>query len=109
VAGILRATEKRRSGQPTEPVGVVDELFRLDLDRLATQIDGELLPLSLAMETSRPTDDPILRPIAPPVLSEGSHLSYAIQWLIFAACVVIGWTLAVRRSVGRPRSTSLNR
>ncbi|MGA0819576.1 MAG: SURF1 family protein [Ilumatobacteraceae bacterium] len=109
VAGILRATEKRRSGQPTEPVGVVDELFRLDLDRLATQIDGELLPLSLAMETSRPTDDPILRPIAPPVLSEGSHLSYAIQWLIFAACVVIGWILAVRRSVGRTRSTSLDR
>ncbi|MGA0206012.1 MAG: hypothetical protein ACO3LC_10695, partial [Ilumatobacteraceae bacterium] len=69
----------------------------------------ELLPLSLAMETSRPTDDPILRPIAPPVLSEGSHLSYAIQWLIFAACVVIGWILAVRRSVGRTRSTSLDR
>lgn len=108
VAGILRASEKRRSGQPTEPDGVVDELFRLDLDRLAEQIDGELLPVSLAMETSRPTDDPILRPIAPPALSEGSHLSYAIQWLIFSACVVIGWVLAVRRSANRMRSASLD-
>ena len=109
VAGILRASEKRRAGQPTEPDGVVAELFRLDLDRLAEQIDGELVPVSLAMNTSSPTDDPILRPISPPALSEGSHLSYAIQWLIFAACVVIGWTLAVRRSINRTQSTSLDR
>ena len=108
VAGILRASEKRRAGQPTEPDGVVDELFRLDLDRLAPQIEGELLPVSLAMNSSRPADDPILRPIAPPALSEGSHLSYAIQWLIFAACVVIGWVLAVRRSITRARSAALD-
>ncbi len=108
VAGILRASEKRRAGQPTAPDGVVGELFRLDLDRLSEQIDGDLLPMSIAMETSRPSDDPILRPIAPPALSEGSHLSYAIQWLIFSACVVIGWVLAVRRSISRMRSTSLD-
>ena len=108
VVGVLRASEKRRAGQPTEPNGVVEELFRLDLDRLAEQIDGDLLPLSLALETSQPADDPILRPIAPPTLSEGSHLSYAIQWLIFSACVVIGWVLAVRRSIARARSASLD-
>lgn len=108
VAGILRTSDRRRAGQPTEPDGVVAELFRLDLDRLSEQIDGELLPVSVAMNTSSPSDDPILRPIPPPALSEGSHLSYAIQWLIFAACVVIGWTLAVRRSVNRNRSTSLD-
>lgn len=108
VVGVLRASEKRRAGQPTEPIGVADELFRLDLDRLAEQIDGELLPLSLAMETSQPTDDPILRPIAPPTLAEGPHLSYAIQWLIFSACVMIGWVLAARRSIARTRSASLD-
>lgn len=108
VAGILRESEKRRAGQPTEPTGDVDELFRLDLDRLAPQIEGELLPVSLAMNSSRPADDPILRPIAPPALSEGSHLSYAIQWLIFATCVVIGWVLAVRRSITRTRSAPLD-
>ncbi|KGA10281.1 MAG: hypothetical protein GM46_5615, partial [actinobacterium acAcidi] len=37
--------------------------------------------------------------------SEGSHLSYAIQWLIFATAVIVGWVLAVRKSVAnRARS-----
>lgn len=108
VVGVLRASEKRRAGQPTEQSEAVDELFRLDLDRLGERIDGDLLPLSLAMESSQPADDPILRPIAPPTLGEGTHLSYAIQWLIFSACVVIGWVLAVRRSVLRTRSASLD-
>ncbi|NDA77412.1 MAG: SURF1 family protein, partial [Actinobacteria bacterium] len=42
-------------------------------------------------------------PLALPELSDGPHLSYAIQWLIFSAAVVIGWVLAVRWSVSRRR------
>lgn len=108
VVGVLRASDRRRAGQPTEAEGRLTEMFRLDLDRLDDQIDGDVLDVSLSMLASRPDDDPMLRPVPPPSLSEGSHLSYAIQWLIFATCVVIGWTLAVRRSVRRARSTSLD-
>lgn len=109
VVGVLRASEKRRAGQPTEADGPLTEMFRLDLDRLDQQIDGDLLAVSLSMIASDPADDPILRPVPPPSLSEGSHLSYAIQWLIFATCVVIGWILAVRRSLKRARSDVLDR
>lgn len=108
VVGVLRGSDRRRPGQPTEAEGRLTEMFRLDLDRLASQIDGDLLPVSLAMVASQPDDDARLRPIPPPNLDEGSHLSYAIQWQIFAACVVIGWILAVRRSLKRARSVILD-
>ncbi len=105
VVGVLRESEKRRSGQPREAAGDLTEMFTLDLDRLRLQIDEPILPLWLAADGSDPSDDPLLEPVAPPELSEGSHLSYAIQWIIFSICVAVGWVLAVRRSVKRARST----
>lgn len=105
VVGVLRESESRRSGQPREADGDLTEMFNLDLARLQLQIDEPVLPLWLAADGSDPADDPILAPVAPPELSEGPHLSYAIQWIIFSVCVAVGWTLAVRRSVRRARST----
>ena len=46
-------------------------------------------------------DDPV--PVPPPTLDEGPHLSYAVQWFIFAAAVLLGWVLAVRRSIAAHR------
>jgi len=43
------------------------------------------------------TGDPT--PVLAPQLDEGPHLSYAVQWFIFATCVVVGWVLAVRRAI----------
>jgi cytochrome oxidase assembly protein ShyY1 len=37
------------------------------------------------------------------VLTDGPHLSYAVQWFIFALCAVVGWVLAVRRSIATHR------
>ena len=105
VVGVLRESENRKSGQPREADGDLTEMFNLDLVRLQSQIDEPVLPLWLAADGSDPTDDPILTPVAPPELSEGPHLSYAIQWIIFAICVVVGWVLALRRSIRRARST----
>jgi cytochrome oxidase assembly protein ShyY1 len=42
--------------------------------------------------------------VSEPELTEANHLSYAFQWFIFAACVVVGWVLAVRRSVRTHRA-----
>ena len=98
VVGVIRASEERRTGQPTESAGDVNELFRLDLDRLAAQIDEPLLPVALALEISDPSENMTVQPVAKPELSDGPHLSYAVQWLIFAIAVFVGWFLAVRRS-----------
>jgi cytochrome oxidase assembly protein ShyY1 len=99
VVGVLRSTDKRTTGQAREASGELTEFFRLDIDRLQQQIDPELLNVALVAEVSEPADDPILLPVSPPELSEGSHLSYAIQWLIFSVAVIVGWVLAVRKSI----------
>ncbi|NCZ69788.1 MAG: hypothetical protein EBY80_06335, partial [Actinobacteria bacterium] len=103
IVGTARVSETRRTGQSSEAPGDLSEFLRLDLSRLDDQIDGDVLDIWIAAEVSDPLDDPLLSPLALPELSDGPHLSYAIQWLIFSAAVVIGWVLAVRWSVNRRR------
>jgi surfeit locus 1 family protein len=40
-------------------------------------------------------------PVPPPELSEGPHLSYAVQWFIFSTIAVLGHPLVLRRVVAR--------
>jgi surfeit locus 1 family protein len=105
VLGRARPSEERRTGQLSDPAdGELTEVQRLDLDRLATQLPGEVVPVYLDRLESDPAEaGPFPVPVAAPELGEGSHLSYAVQWFIFAACVVVGWVLAVRRSVATNR------
>lgn len=103
VAGLIRASEDRRFGQLTSSDTTQDdgmlEVQRLDIPALAEQLDLDLVPASLEAQVSRPADDDALSIVASPELSEGPHLSYAVQWLIFSTCVVVGWVFAVRRSI----------
>jgi cytochrome oxidase assembly protein ShyY1 len=100
VEGIARPSEERRTGQLSDPAeGELTEVQRLDLERLAPQLPGEVVPVYVDLLRSSPADDPALQPVTRPDLSEGSHLSYAVQWFIFSAAVAVGWVLAVRRSI----------
>jgi cytochrome oxidase assembly protein ShyY1 len=99
VTGRLRPSQGRRLGQLSDPeTGRLAEAQRVDLDRLARQLDGVLLPMYVDAFESSPADSNDLQPVVAPDRSEGPHLSYAIQWFIFAASAVVGWVLAVRRS-----------
>lgn len=40
---------------------------------------------------------PPLTPVPTPELDEGPHLSYAVQWFLFAAVVVVGYPFLLRR------------
>jgi cytochrome oxidase assembly protein ShyY1 len=40
-------------------------------------------------------------PVPPPELSEGPHLSYAVQWFIFSTIAVVGYPITLRRVVIR--------
>ena len=98
LVGTLRRSDQRRTGQPADVGGDAEQLLRLDIDRLQQQVDSELLPMYVVLDVSEPVDSELLATVVPPDLSEGPHLSYAVQWLIFAAAVVVGWVLAVQRS-----------
>jgi len=98
VVGTIRSSDERRTGQPTQTPGELRELFRLDLERLAAQTDSPLLPVAVTLEISDPTEDARIQPVVKPELSDGPHLSYGVQWMIFAIAVIVGWVLAVRKS-----------
>lgn len=71
---------------------------RLNLPALRERRPGvELLPLSIQRLDPDRSDDPVAA-LPMPEISEGSHLSYAVQWFSFAAIAVIGFlVMALRR------------
>lgn len=101
VLGRIRVPPGRQLGELTDNTdGPLSELRRVDLERLDDQLPGTLAPVYLDLIGSIPNigaSDPV--PVPPPTLDEGPHLSYAVQWFIFATAVLIGWILAVRRSI----------
>ena len=62
------------------------------------QFGGDVEPMYLQLLQSEPAEGQYPANVAPPVLDDGPHLSYTIQWFIFSICAIVGWVLAVRRS-----------
>jgi cytochrome oxidase assembly protein ShyY1 len=101
IVGRVRVSERRATGQQADQSSdALTEIRRIDLDVLSTQFDATVQPVYLEQLESSPPDAASLQPIVAPTLDEGPHLSYTIQWFIFSICVIVGWVLAVRRSIG---------
>ena len=102
VTGRLRVSERRATGQTAdESSDALTEIRRIDLGVLSKQFDATVQPMYVEQLESTPADDASLEPIVAPTLDEGPHLSYTIQWFIFSVCVIVGWVLAVRRSIAQ--------
>jgi cytochrome oxidase assembly protein ShyY1 len=101
VVGRLRPSEERHTGQLSDPSeGELREVQRIDIARLSPQLPGPPVPMYVELTASRPAEPtPYPAPVTLPELTEGPHLSYAVQWFIFSAAVVVGWVLAVRKSL----------
>ena len=102
--------ERQRGGLTDADTGGerLTEVRRIDLNQLSAQLPGDVAPVYLDLIDAIPApgpNDPT--PVPPPTLDEGPHLSYAAQWMIFAICVLIGWVLAVRRSIRSRRRASV--
>jgi cytochrome oxidase assembly protein ShyY1 len=98
--GRVRASSERRTGAISDPAtGELNEVQRIDIDRLQQQIDGELVPVYVQLLKSTPAETPTLSTIVDPDFSNGPHLSYTVQWLFFSLCAIGGWIALVRREV----------
>jgi cytochrome oxidase assembly protein ShyY1 len=100
---------------PTEPVTVEGILGRsypdprpsgaeqrtiahLDLEWFDDEVDADLYPVPVQLRAQDPPQEGELPiPLEPPALDEGPHLSYAVQWFLFTAVVVIGYPILLRR------------
>jgi surfeit locus 1 family protein len=95
VQGIVRVPKTRTSSfgpQDRQPEGGrLDMWFRPDVGRIAQQVPYPLLPFYL--EAEQPVDQApgLPRPQLQIDLSEGPHLSYAIQWFAFTITLLGGY------------------
>lgn len=99
VTGWLRRTQERSGLGPRDAeAGTLTALARLDVARIDAQVAAELAPVWLQLDQQDPPPPGGLPdPVRLPELDEGNHLSYALQWFIFAALGVVVYVLMLRR------------
>jgi surfeit locus 1 family protein len=69
---------------------------RLEAREMAARVGAPVLPLYVRLlpDGTEAAEPPL--PVALPELTEGNHLSYAVQWFSFAAIAVGGLLLMLR-------------
>ncbi len=103
VSGVLvRSVDQPGFGARDPEDGVLRRVFHADVGRLDAQVAGRLLPMVLRVDRAPEAVafDELPVPVGPPLLEEGNHLSYAVQWHIFAALAAgtyVVWLWAQRR------------
>jgi len=106
VTGILLASEDRGPTGVQNPDGSYDNIGRLDLTLLEPQWGPGLAAVYLQLEEQEPPPGEYPIPLDPPEITNGPHLSYAIQWFLFAAIALIGFpSLVVTTAKRRPVRT----
>lgn len=98
VDGTIQPTETPGAFEHRDPTGRHDDYARMDLDRIADSVPQPLLPGWVLLTHQRPGDPGRhLTRVPAPTLTEGPHLSYAIQWFSFTAIGLIGYPLLLAR------------
>ncbi|MCB0115251.1 MAG: SURF1 family protein [Caldilineaceae bacterium] len=100
LSGYLQKSQKMPDGSTTAVNETPQEAwFRLDIEAIQTQIDAPLMPvyLDLAPEEGRLSTALPVRIQPETDISEGNHMSYAIQWYSFALIAGIVYFGVVRR------------
>lgn len=105
VTGLLSPTQRRGRFGPTDPrTGTLTDLARADIDRIQQQVELDLYPAYVTLVSQVPAQAGDLpRPLPSPVLDDGPHLSYAVQWFTFSTIAVVGYPIILRRAA-RPRA-----
>ena len=99
ITGLVQETQTRGAFGATDPAdGRLTTMARADVARIAKQLPYPVLPAYLQLQAQQPPQaGPQPRVLPEPVLDEGPHLSYAIQWFIFTTIAIVGYPLILRR------------
>ena len=94
VAGVLFPPDAISSGSPPAS----ERITKVDLGEVGAALPYPILPVYLLLERQAPPQPGSL-PEPPPLpqLTNGPHLSYAVQWFSFAAIALIGYVVLLRR------------
>jgi cytochrome oxidase assembly protein ShyY1 len=87
------ASQARAADMPSGQVS------SMDVAAIAAPLGAAVYPGYLELVSSNPPQAVGLTPIPQPVVSEGSHLSYSMQWIVFAIMFIVGLAILARREV----------
>ena len=94
ITGRVRIVEQRTQSRPTDlPTGQVDTIVPTEVITHGQVVSNGYLEMTASSPISLTSE---LRELPAPELSEGSHRSYALQWIAFAVMTLIGWGVLVR-------------
>src|SRR5690606_20817014 len=79
--------------------------YTIDESALRAQFPYPLLDVMIRQLPDASSAERYPARLGPPVLDEGPHLGYALQWFAFALVGIIGWFALVIRSRSAPRAT----
>ena len=71
----------------------------VNIDRIQKQVNYQLLPIYIQQSPGPDSSQPPYRALSAPDLTDGPHLSYAIQWFSFAAILLFGYPFIIRRQL----------
>ncbi|MDT8306303.1 MAG: SURF1 family protein [Anaerolineae bacterium] len=98
IHGVIRRSEAR--DRASVPVEGSREWFRVDVEAIDQRLPYDLVPIYL-YQTDDDGQTPPLREQPEADLSEGPHLSYALQWFSFALMLAVGYFFFVHRAETR--------
>lgn len=98
ISGYLKPTEVLSGGRETPPAGTQRQWFRLNIEHIQPQMPYDLLPIYVLQAPTGENVDPLLRAEPEIDLSEGPHLSYALQWFAFSLMLGGGYIYFVRQN-----------
>lgn len=98
LTGLLRGEQRRPAFGRREADGYLETVARIDVGRIQEQVGLPLLPFWIQLvEPDDPDRLPV--PVPVPVVDEGSHLSYAVQWFSFGSIAVVGYVALMRKEL----------
>jgi surfeit locus 1 family protein len=93
VVTVAGTVQPSRGGGVVVESGGLRQISRPDVRALTEGTERSPAPVLLQLDEAQPP----LRPVPPPDLGDGPHLSYAFQWFVFALIAVVGYPLVLRR------------
>lgn len=102
ITGIAYPSQTQTGFGPTDPIPSPaerrDAWFRIDIERIEKQLPYPLWPIYIKqMNDARPAEPPLQE--GEPVLSEGPHLGYALQWFTMALILLITYAFFIRQEM----------
>jgi surfeit locus 1 family protein len=85
---------------PSPPETRLDAWFRVDIARIAQQLDEPLLPIFIVQSPDEPMANALPLRQETTDLGEGPHLGYAMQWFSFAIVLVVLYAVFLWQQAG---------